>query len=85
MSTSFQIQIVLDARDALIELMKVMARYGRPARYPDDLRAAWDECERVLGAEVAVEIGRVTSICMQAPPKPKSRRRAATVTGRNNE
>lgn len=81
MNVSFQIQLPLDARDALTELMKAMARYGRPAKYPDDLRAAWDECERVLGDATAIEIGAVTTICMQAPPKRKTRRGQVTVSG----
>lgn len=51
-----QLQLALDDRCALIDLMRVMRKYGRPSKYPDDLRAAWNECERVLGNELAVAI-----------------------------
>lgn len=49
-------------RAALVDLMKAIARYGRPATLPDDVRAAWDTCERVLGSEAVEEISKVPLI-----------------------
>lgn len=53
-----QLKKGLDTHLALVDLMRAMRKYGRPSKYPDDLRAAWDECERVLGDDLAGDIER---------------------------
>lgn len=55
-----QLHLALDTRSALIDLMRVMRKYGRPSKYPADLRAVWDDCELVLGDEMAAAIERQT-------------------------
>lgn len=48
--------LIPDATHALIELMRALRLYGRPSSYPDEVRAAWDQCERVVGDSVATAI-----------------------------
>ena len=48
--------LIPDTERALIGLMRAMRLYGRPSTYPNEVRDAWDECERVLGDDTVIAI-----------------------------
>ncbi len=50
-----------NTRAALVALMKAIARYGRPSSLPDDVRAAWDDCENIVGDDTMSELLAVAS------------------------
>ena len=53
-----------ETRAVLIALMKAIARYGRPSSLPDDVRAAWDDCECVVGNDTVSELLAISSQAM---------------------
>jgi hypothetical protein len=66
-----------ETRTALVELMKTIARYGRPSSLPDDVRAAWNECEHIVGDDTVSELLAVAShaIREREHQRPTRRRR----------
>lgn len=54
--TQNQMTLALDTRFALIALMRAIRAQCRPSKLPIPVRAAWDDCERVLGPELSLDI-----------------------------
>lgn len=48
--------LIPDERSVLIHLMRALRQFGRPSSYPPEVRAAWDQCESVLGEKAAIAI-----------------------------
>jgi hypothetical protein len=68
-----------ETRAALVALMKTIARYGRPTSLPDDVRAAWDECENIVGDDTVAELVAVASQGARERERQRpTRRRAST-------
>jgi hypothetical protein len=66
-----------NTRAALVALMKAIARYGRPSSLPDDVRAAWDDCENIVGYDTVLELITIASQGARERERQRPARRSA--------
>jgi hypothetical protein len=65
LALAHNLELFANTHTALVALMKSIARYGRPSSLPDDVRGAWDDCERAVGESTVFELLAITSQAMQ--------------------